>query len=242
LLKRLCRKRRRAIEMAPEKKDKEGKNAHGKEAHVKAHADAKKESHAGHSGSQAAKEAHGAKEAHSAHAGAEAHPAHAQGEAGRVKESAKPAEKGAGAREKAVKKAVEKKAPVKISKSKEVKRLSRLVMAKKRPMFRGRFGQRSIRNIRDAKWSRWRKPRGIDIYFNKEDGLVPGTGYQRPKEIRFVHPSGYRERLVCNMGQLLALEKEKAAVAARVSGTVGRKKKELLLKKADELKIVVLNR
>lgn len=149
----------------------------------------------------------------------------------------------AGAEEKKAegKKAEEKKAP-KIAKSKQVKRLSRLVRAKKRFMFRGRFGQRASRKVSNKKWQKWRKPRGIDIYFNREDGLVPGTGYQVAREIRFVHPSGYRERLVNNMNELLSLEKKKQSVAARLSHAIGKKKRAELLKKADELKIVVLNR
>jgi large subunit ribosomal protein L32e len=140
------------------------------------------------------------------------------------------------------KKKREKKKPEKISKPKKVKRLSRLVLAKKRRMFRGRFGKRSVRNVSDKKWQKWRKPRGIDIYFRKEDGLVPGIGYRVSREIRFLHPSGYREKLVGNMQDLIALEKEKESVAARISSKIGRKKKKEIVKKASELKIVVLNR
>jgi len=131
---------------------------------------------------------------------------------------------------------------VKIKKSKEVKKLSLLVRAKKRRLFRGRFGSRSIRKVSNKKWQKWRKPRGLDIYFKKEDGLVPGTGYRTPKKIRGVHPSGYRESLVKNMQDLLAVEKEKERVAARISAKIGKRKKDEMLKKADELKIVVLNR
>lgn len=223
--------------MASEKKAAEKKEAHKKTGHEKAHAGHEKaqgESHAKHivQEKKESRAEHAKKESFSGHAVHEHEAVHA-------KVGAKPAEKAQAekSQEKAAKKAL-----VKISKSREVKRLSRLVLAKKRPMFRGRFGQRAVRSVKDAKWKRWRKPRGIDIYFRREDGLVPGTGYQRPKEIRFVHPSGYRERLVCNMAQLLALEKEKAWVAARISGKVGKRKKELFLKKADGLKIVVLNR
>ncbi len=143
---------------------------------------------------------------------------------------------------KGVKKPYVKKKPVKITKSKEVKKLSALVRAKKRHMFRGRFGKRSIRKVSKEKWQKWRKPRGIDIVFKKEDGLIPGTGYRTPKKIRFIHPSGYEERLVRNMNELIAMEKEKGKAAAKISRTIGKKKKEMILKKADELKIVVLNR
>ncbi len=143
---------------------------------------------------------------------------------------------------KTAKKPYVKKKPVKITKSKEIKKLSALVRAKKRHMFRGRFGKRSVRKVSREKWQKWRKPRGIDIVFKKEDGLVPGTGYMTPKKIRFVHPSGYKERLVRNMNELVAMEKEKATVAVKISRTIGKKKKIEILKKADELKIVILNR
>jgi len=145
-------------------------------------------------------------------------------------------------KEKTAKKPYVKKKPVKITKSKEVNKLSALVRAKKRHMFRGRFGKRSVRKVSREKWQKWRKPRGIDIVFKKEDGLVPGTGYMTPKKIRFVHPSGYKEKLVRNMNELVAMEKEKATVAVKISRTIGKKKKIEILKKADELKIVVLNR
>ena len=109
-------------------------------------------------------------------------------------------------------------------------------------MFRGRFGSRSIRKVSNKKWQKWRLPRGLDIYFKKEDGLVPGTGYRTPMKIRFVHPSGYKEKLVRNEKEIADLETVKASVAARISGTVGKKKKREMLKRADSLKIKVLNR
>lgn len=155
---------------------------------------------------------------------------------------AKKAETREGKRAQRARQEAELKKRPKIAKSKQVKRLSRLVRAKRRFMFRGRFGKRSERKVSKKKWQKWRQPRGIDIYFYREDGLVPGTGYKVAKEIRFVHPSGYRERLVRNMDELLSLEAEKASVAARISHTIGKKKKSVLLRKADELNIVVLNR
>ncbi|MBN2066874.1 MAG: hypothetical protein JW744_00215 [Candidatus Diapherotrites archaeon] len=129
------------------------------------------------------------------------------------------------------------------SKSKQVKKLSRLVKRKKKRLFRGRFGKRNwIRNISKKKWQKWRRPRGIDIYFNKEDGLVPGTGYRTPKKIRFVHPSGFREKIVRNMNELEALKLEKETKAARIASGIGRKKRQAMLKKADEIGVFVLNR
>jgi len=163
-------------------------------------------------------------------------------EKGRHAGEAKKDEAGKGKRALRAKQEAELKKRPKIAKSKQVKRLSRLVRAKRRYLFRGRFGRRSVLKVSKKKWQRWRQPRGIDIYFYREDGLVPGTGYKVAREIRFVHPSGYRERLVRNMNELLSLEKEKASVAARLSHAIGKKKRSVLLRKADELNIVVLNR
>ena len=159
-------------------------------------------------------------------------------------EHAKPAvEQPKAAQQQPAKKPAKAAAPEKarISKSAEVKRLARLVRKKKRPMFRGRFGNRSIRNIADKKWQRWRVPRGEDIHFRQEDGLVPNCGYRTPLSIRFVHPSGYREQLVRNVREIEALEARKASVAARIMSNVGRKKRAEMLRRAAELKIVVLN-
>ena len=44
------------------------------------------------------------------------------------------------------------------------------------------------------------------------------------------------------MQELVAMEPEKANTAARISAKIGKKKKIEMLKKANELKIVVLNR
>ncbi len=159
----------------------------------------------------------------------------------------KEAKKVGGAVEKGEKKQVGKKAGEKeerkrVSKSKEAKRLAMLVKKKKRYLFRGRFGKRSVRNVSKRKWQRWRMPRGIDIYFKREDGRIPGTGYRTPKSIRFVHPSGFGEALVRNAAEVEALAAKKETVAARISAAVGRKKRQEILKKAEELGVFVLNR
>jgi len=165
-------------------------------------------------------------------AAAKKHEGHAKAEQPKAAQQP-PAKKGA--------KAVVAPEKARISKSAEVKRLARLVRKKKRPMFRGRFGNRSIRNIADKKWQRWRVPRGEDIHFRQEDGLVPNCGYRTPLSIRFVHPSGFREQLVRNVREIEALEARKASVAGRIMGNVGRKKRAEMLRRAAELGIFVLN-
>ncbi|MFH1257195.1 MAG: eL32 family ribosomal protein [Candidatus Diapherotrites archaeon] len=123
--------------------------------------------------------------------------------------------------------------------SEEVKKLRKQIARKKLPSFRGRFGERGrTRKISREKFMKWRKPRGIDIKFKQEDGALPRTGYKAPREIRFLHPSGFREALVSNAMQLEMFEKN---VVARIAGTVGEKKRREIVKKAKELGVRLLN-
>jgi large subunit ribosomal protein L32e len=130
---------------------------------------------------------------------------------------------------------------IKPQKSKEVKVFRELAKKRARRLFRGRFGQRNmIRNIRDEKWQRWRIARGIDISYKKDDGLVVKVGYRSPLKIRGRHPSGFKEVLVRNMNELELAAKDKQN-AVRIAGTIGMKKRNEFLKKANQLKIWVLN-
>ncbi len=115
------------------------------------------------------------------------------------------------------------------------------LLAKKRkhPVFRGRFGVRSIRSKSVEKFNKWRVPRGIDIKWEKGDGTRVTIGYGNPKEIRGVHPSGYREVLVGNINDLKKINKE--SHAARIRSTVGKKKRIIIKAEAEKKGIKVLN-
>ena len=69
---------------------------------------------------------------------------------------------------------------------------------------------------------------------------MPSVGYRSPKETRGLHPSGYRDVLVCNMKELENLDP--ATQAGRISSTIGKRKKEVMLEKAKELGIKILNK
>ena len=89
---------------------------------------------------------------------------------------------------------------------------------------------------------KWRKPRGIQsklLHHEKSRGKMPSPSYGAPKKLRGLHPSGFKEVLVCSLKDLDKIDNKKEAV--KISGKVGKKKKLTIIKKAEELKIRVLN-
>lgn len=113
----------------------------------------------------------------------------------------------------------------------------RLKIKRKKPEFirkRGRIYKRL--------GLKWRRPKGIHSQLRKhkkEAGNIPKTGYGSPKSVRGLHPSGFKEVMVYNVKDLIRITPEKQV--CRVASTVGRKKKQEIMKKAEELKIKVLN-
>lgn len=123
---------------------------------------------------------------------------------------------------------------------KKILKIKELLKRKKHPVFRGRFGGRWKRRKSIAKWNKWHYPRGIDIIFKQEDGANPKIGYRVPNAIRFLHPSGYPEVIVSTQRQLAQFAGQKVAV--RFAARIGKRKRAIMLKKADELDLKVLNR
>jgi len=90
---------------------------------------------------------------------------------------------------------------------------------------------------------KWRRVRGLHGKIRRHEkgkGKMPTIGYGAPKELRCLHPSGFREVLISNFNDLQKIDPK--TEAARVSHSVGKKKKVEMLKKAEELKIKVLNK
>ncbi len=89
----------------------------------------------------------------------------------------------------------------------------------------------------------WRRPRGRTSKMRRyESGkpAMPSIGRRTPRATRGLHPSGYNDVLVYNMKELEALDP--ACDAARISASIGKRKKALMLDKASELGIKVLNK
>ena len=91
--------------------------------------------------------------------------------------------------------------------------------------------------------SGWRAPHGMDNKQRKNlkyrSSLVR-VGHGKVSAAHGLHPSGFREVMVHNTGDLEAIDPE--TEAARVGGTVGGRKCESIYSRADELGIRVLNR
>jgi large subunit ribosomal protein L32e len=88
----------------------------------------------------------------------------------------------------------------------------------------------------------WRKPQGHHSRSRlKKKGAapMPQAGFRTDKDHRGKHPSGYEEVLVHNTSDLEQLEEGEAA---RIGSTVGGRKREKIIEKADDEDIKVLNR
>ncbi len=97
-------------------------------------------------------------------------------------------------------------------------------------------GKRRMKSVK----TRWRKPTGVDNkkrIRKKYMGACPRIGYKNPDSIRGRHPSGLEEVLVFNLKDLEGLKDK----AIRISGSVGKKKKILLVSKAKEIGLAVIN-
>jgi large subunit ribosomal protein L32e len=113
----------------------------------------------------------------------------------------------------------------------------RRVIAEHRPRF---IRQESWRYVRLRPM--WRKPKGVDNKVRRQDkGAVAlvKVGYRGPVEARGLHPSGHYEVLVYRTEDLEALVHGRDV--ARMGGTVGARKRALILARAKELGIRIVN-
>jgi large subunit ribosomal protein L32e len=89
----------------------------------------------------------------------------------------------------------------------------------------------------------WRRPRGQTNKLRENYGYRPAKvriGYGKPRSVRGMHPSGFREVPVFRVQDLEGVDPKVEAV--RIGGTVGTKKRREIVESADKLGIRVLNR
>lgn len=106
-----------------------------------------------------------------------------------------------------------------------------------KPNFRrANYGRTTRRRIKDG----WKRPRGSDNKKKlklKEFGSEPNIGWRNARNMRGIHPLGAYEVLVHNPAELAQVKGR----LVRIGGSVGKKKRLLIVKKAEELKLTVLN-
>ncbi|MEM4296648.1 MAG: eL32 family ribosomal protein [Candidatus Anstonellales archaeon] len=100
-------------------------------------------------------------------------------------------------------------------------------------------GKRAKKRVKQ----RWRKPRGIDNkkrIRKKGHGAVPKIGYKNSKHLRHLHPSYKREALISNEKELDAFNPDLYAI--RIRRSVGKRKRAIIIEKAEKLGFLVLNK
>lgn len=108
---------------------------------------------------------------------------------------------------------------------------------KKKPKF-SREEMYKVKKLKDV----WRRRRGIDSKMAEEKrgkGKIPEIGYKKPDSLVGIDPSGYYPVPVHNSKELEALNP--AREAAIIAGAVGRRKRNEIIKMANDLKITILN-
>jgi large subunit ribosomal protein L32e len=121
----------------------------------------------------------------------------------------------------------------------ERKRLMKLKknISKKRPKF-SKFESWRLVRVKDY----WRRPTGIDNKMRQKRKGWPKSvkvGYGSPKAVRGLHPSGFEEVAVFNVGDLTIVDPE--TQVARIGGSVGARKRTAIVAEAANLGIRVLN-
>ncbi len=119
---------------------------------------------------------------------------------------------------------------------------------KKLVELRSEFSKRRPAFIRPESWRydrlsrEWRKPKGLDNKVRKSKKGWPRrakVGYRGPLVSRYLHPSGHYEVIVHNDAELGSLVPGRDV--ARIGGTVGARKRALILRRAKELGLRVVN-
>jgi len=108
---------------------------------------------------------------------------------------------------------------------------------KKKPTFRRQDSYKYVR----VKGS-WRRPKGKSSKMRlgmKGWPISVGVGFKSAKTLRGLHPSGFKEILVYRPEDLDSIDPSRQV--ARIGHTVGAKKRTVIIEKANEHNIRILN-
>lgn len=137
-----------------------------------------------------------------------------------------------------VEKKVEKVAPVKQGGMQQLLQL-RAAIKRAKPRFARnqiRIRGRGYKKLADV----WRRPTGLHSKIRQKfRGAMPHPCYGSPREVRGAHPSGLFEKIVHTPSELEDVDMKKFAV--RIASCVGMKKRAVIVKRASELGLHVLN-
>lgn len=102
-----------------------------------------------------------------------------------------------------------------------------------------------IKRLKDV----WRRPKGRHSKLRRKikgKGKVPGIGYKKSGNVRFLHPSGKREFYITNLSELeKIIENHKNKlnlIALRLNSRIGKKKRIEILNKAESAGLKILNK
>jgi large subunit ribosomal protein L32e len=88
----------------------------------------------------------------------------------------------------------------------------------------------------------WRRPRGSQGKQRRKyvaKGALAQVGYGSPVAVKGLHPSGFMDVLISSIAELELVDPSFEAI--RIAATIGARKKAIILAKAEELGIRVLN-
>lgn len=88
----------------------------------------------------------------------------------------------------------------------------------------------------------WRRPRGMHNKKRRQvkaKGPLPQPGYGSPIAVKYMHPSGFSEVRVFTPDEVSCLDP--AVHAVRIAASVGGKKRAIIMEKAKEAGLKVLN-
>jgi large subunit ribosomal protein L32e len=121
-----------------------------------------------------------------------------------------------------------------------VKALKVIKKEKKHPRKFKRFGSARIMRLKES----WRKNVGIDNKVRRKYrgfNIAPRIGYGTKAEHRHVLPNGFKKFIVRHPGELNVLLMQNRTYAAQIAHAVSARKRKLILDKARNLDIKVLN-
>lgn len=120
----------------------------------------------------------------------------------------------------------------------ERKRISFIISKKKKKPKFAREEMYKVKKLKDV----WRRRRGIDSKAAEEKrgkGKIPEIGYKKPNLLTGIDPSGYYSVLVHNSNELRALNPGRDAII--IASAVGRRKRNEIIRAANDLKVTILN-